>query len=206
MKINAHSCLALLNTQRFVLKNQSLAFYMKMNATVDPSLQKLETEFQQLVGPYINQPVLLQQHRDHSTALDWSPLDHLEYVFHVNLQMLIHLHTLPEADPEARRSPSLRGWFVLITGYFTKRLNRQMADYRPGRLERERDLGWLKEHFNEWNEKLAGLHFLPRGWQDQALDHDHPALGILSGSDWLRVLYLFTRYHRRHLDKEKKDS
>jgi hypothetical protein len=206
MKSKAQSSFGLLYIQRFVQKNQSLARYMKMNATMDPTLQKLETEFQQLVGPYINDPMLLQQHRDRSTALEWSPLDHLEYVFHVNLQMLIHLHTLPEADPDVQRSPSLQGWFLLITGYFTKKLNRQMADYRPGYLERERELSWLKEHFNEWNEKLAGLHFLPRGWRDRALDHDHPALGILSGTDWLRVLYLFTRYHRRHLDNVKKDS
>lgn len=179
---------------------------MKMNSTIDPDLQKLETEFQQMVGPYINYPLMLKQHRDHTTAIDWTPLDHLEYVFHVNLQMLIHLHTLPEADPEVRRNPSLQGWFLLITGFFTKKLNRQMAEYEPGKLDRERELSWLKEHFNEWNEKLAGLHFLPHGWRDMVLDHDHPALGTLNGSDWLRVLYLFTRYHRRQLDSIKPDS
>ncbi len=173
---------------------------MNRPSQTNQGLQKLETEFQQLTGPYINQPQLLHDHRSITTRRGWSPIDHLEYVFHVDLQLLIHLHTLPDKKAEHRRSPSLRGWLVLLTGWFTDTIDQQMVDYEPGNTDRDRNPTWMREHFSEWNDKLAGLHFLPPGWQDRVLEQRHNMLGRLSGSDWIRVLYLFTRFHRKMVE------
>jgi hypothetical protein len=164
-----------------------------------PNLQRLESEMQELVGPFINDPDRLPRDSESRRNSQWSVLDHLEYVFHVNLQLLVHLHALPDADQTPSRSPTLWGRIVLLTGLITADIDRNMADYVPGELERARDYAWLREHFGFWNDKLAGLHFLPEGWQDKVVNSKHPTLGYLTGADWIRLMHLFTRYHRKKI-------
>lgn len=168
---------------------------------INSNLQRLESEMQQLTGPFISDPASLPIDQRQNSGNEWSILDHLEYVFHVNLQLVVHLHALPDADKEPPRAPTLTARFVLLTGFIPTSIDRKMADYTPGKIDRDRDYSWLREHFSFWNDKLAGLHFLPDGWQDKVVNNQHPALGYMTGSDWLRMMFLFTRYHRKKVDK-----
>lgn len=170
----------------------------RMNANI----QRLETEMQQLVGPFISDPEEFPADERNDSASSWSLLDHLEYVFHVNLQLMVHLHALPDADQDPDRQPTFTARLILLTGFMPASIDRAMAsDYVPGRIERYRDYSWLREHFSSWNDKLAGLHFLPEGWEQKVVNSNHSSLGYLRGSDWLRIMYIFTRNHRKDVQK-----
>lgn len=159
----------------------------------------LEEHMQQMLTPFLKNPLFLHIKREGPHS--WSPVDHLEYIFHVNLQLLMNLHTLPAQEKELSRRPTLLARFILITGFFPQIVDRSLAPYEPGQTDRNRNINWLHEHYDFWNDKLAGLHFLPSGWQHKVLDRRHEKLGYLTGTDWIRIMDLFTRNHQKSVNK-----
>jgi len=172
-----------------------------MNRTVsDQLLQDLEGTMQQLVYPFLSNSALLETTPPGRNL--WSFADHLEYVFHVNQQLVMNLHTLPSQEKKPKRNPTLSGYLLLWFGYYSASIDEQMARYQPGRHDTKRDRNWLSGNYEFWNDKLAGLYFLPEGWQQKVLDKEHPKLGRLTGSDWMRVMTRHTKYHLGKVEQQ----
>lgn len=163
-------------------------------------LQALEDEMRSLVYPFIDHPKWL--YLDPPREDMWSVADHLEYVFHVNLQLVINLHALPDQKARPSRKPSLMGRIILLFRWLPEGTDQKLAPgYEPGNHDVTRDIQWLKEHFKFWNDKLAGMYFLSGSWPKKVLNQKHESLGYLSGYDWMRVMRLHARNHRRQVEK-----
>lgn len=131
----------------------------------------------------------------------WSVGMHLEHLLRSNRGIVTWLGRVAAGEDADRRrdrnGPTLAGWLVLLTGHIPRGGGRAPDATVPEGIEREEVLTGLRQVLGAARRLGGGLEALDGA--DPRMNH--PVLGALSASQWLR----FGRIHHEHHEKIIRD-